>query len=265
MNYNRLSLTTTLIFIGFAVFFLSSCSFKGRQALLKTPYDADTVKTVRVINSNTEAPGYYNLIKPEDELAIRNVQDMSLIVKLPEGANNNTAQTYTTFKVDANGEIVLPKIGTIKVAGLNRSQAAKAIQKAYETKELNAPLIDVRIANAYVVMLGEVKNQGKFIIEREDYQLIDLLADAGGLTPNANNKMLRIFRGDRSNPEIIMVNLNDYNFLKDPKLKLQAKDVIYIEPRRAAANSQNFQAYSTFIQIGFVLVNTLLLIYSITK
>lgn len=265
MNYNRLSLTTTLIFIGFAIFFLSSCSFKGRQALLKTPYDADTVKTVRVINSNTEAPGYYNPIKPEDELAIRNVQDMSLIVKLPEGGNNNTAQTYTTFKVDAKGEIVLPKIGIIKVAGLNRSQAAQAIQKAYEAKELNAPLIDVRIANAYVVMLGEVGKQGKYIIEREDYQLIDLLADAGGLTPNANNKMLRIFRGDRANPEIIMVNLNDYNFLKDPKLKLQAKDVIYIEPRRAAVNSQNFQAYSTFIQIGFVVVNTLLLIYSITK
>ncbi len=264
MNYNRLSLTTTLIFIGFAVFFLSSCSFKGRQALLKTPYDADTVKTVRIINSNTDAVGYYNLIKPEDELAIRNVQDMSLIVKLPE-SNNNTAQTYTTFKVDASGEIVLPKIGSIKVGGLNRIQAAQAIQKAYEAKELNAPLIDVRIANAYVVMLGEVKTQGKYIIEREDYQLIDLLADAGGLTPNANNKMLRIFRGDRANPEIIMVNLNDYNFLKDPKLKLQAKDVIYIEPRRSAVNSQNFQAYSTFIQVGFVIVNTLLLIYSITK
>ncbi len=265
MNYNRLPLITTLIFIGFAVFFLSSCSFKGRQALLKTPYDADTVKTVRVINSNAENPGYYNLIKPEDELAIRNVQDMSLIVKLPEGTNNNTANTYTTFKVDANGEIVLPKIGAIKVAGLNRSQAAQAIQKAYEAKELNAPLIDVRIANAYVVMLGEVDRQGKYLIEREDYQLIDLLADAGGLTPNANNKMLRIFRGERANPEIIMVNLNDYNFLKDPKLRLQSKDIIYIEPRRAAVSSQKFQAYSTFIQVGFVIVNTLLLIYSITK
>lgn len=265
MNYNRLPLTTTLIFIVFAVFFLSSCSFKSRQALLKTPYDADTVKTVRIINGNSEAPDYYNLIKPEDELAIRNVQDMALIVRPPEGLSNNLAQTYTTFKVDANGEVVLPKIGAIKVAGLNRSQAAQAIQQAYEAKELNAPLIDVRIANAYIVLLGEVSKQGKYVIEREDYQLIDLLADAGGLTPNANNKMLRIFRGNRANPEIIMVNLNDYNFLKDPKLKLQAKDVIYIEPRRAAANSQNFQAYSTFIQLGFIIVNSLLLIYSITK
>lgn len=265
MNYNKLPLTI-LVFTCFAALFLSSCSFKSRQALLKTPYDADTIKTVRVINGSTDSESYYNLIKPEDELAIRNVQDMSLIVRETQiGSSNSSQQTFTTFKVNANGAVVLPKIGAIKVAGLNRTQAAEAIQKAYEVKELNAPLIDVRIANAYITILGEVSKQGKFLIEREDYELIDLLADAGGLTPNANNKMLRIFRGEKSNPEIIMVNLSDYSFLKDPKLKLRARDVVYVEPRRAAVNSQNFQAYSTFIQVGFVIVNTLLLIYTLTK
>lgn len=234
--------------------------------MLKTPYDADTVRTVRVINEHPAPDSYYNPIKPEDELAIRNVQDMNLIVRNPEErANINQQQTYTTFKVDANGEVVLPKIGAIKVAGLTRSQAAAVIQKAYEEKELNAPLIDVRIANAYVVLLGEVGKQGKYIIEREDYELIDLLADAGGVTPGANKKMLRIFRGDRNNPEIIMVNLNDYNFLKNPKLRLQAKDVVYVEPRRMLVNSQNFQAYSTFIQMGLVVLNTALIIYNITR
>lgn len=264
MNYNKLPLTV-LIFFSVSAMFFGSCSFKSRNALLKTPYDADTVKTVRVINSLDNPADYYNLIKPEDELAIRNVQDMNLIVRRPEIANYNLQQTYTTFKVNANGEVVLPKIGAIKVGGLNRTQAAAEIQKAYEAKELNAPLIDVRIANAYIVLLGEVGKQGKYIIDREDYELVDILADAGGLTPNANNKMLRIFRGDRSNPEVIMVNLSDYSFIKDPKLKLQAKDVIYVEPRRAAVNSQNFQAYATFVQVGFVIVNTLLLIYTLTK
>lgn len=266
MNYNKLPLTV-LIFISVAAVFFSSCSFKSRQALLKTPFDADTVKTVRVINDIANLADYYNLIKPEDELAIRNVQDMRLIVRDPQtgSTTTNNQQTYTTFKVNANGEVVLPKIGAIKVGGLNRTEAAAAIQKAYEAKELNAPLIDVRIANAYIVLLGEVGKQGKYIIDREDYELVDLLADAGGLTANANNKMLRIFRGDRSNPEIIMVNLSDYSFIKNPKLKLQAKDVVYVEPRRAVVSSQNFQAYSTFIQVGFVIVNTLLLIYTLTK
>ncbi len=264
MNYNKLSLLV-LIFTGFATMLLSSCSFRNRQALLKTPYDADTVKTVRVINSTPESEGYYNLIRPEDELAIRNVQDMRLIVREAQSNTINQQQTYTTFKVNATGEVVLPKIGTIKIAGLNRTQAAEVIQKAYETKELNAPLIDVRIANAYIVLLGEVGKQGKYVIDREDYELIDLLADAGGVNINANRKMVRIFRGDRANPEIIMVNLNDYSFIKNPKLKLRAKDIVYVEPRRIASSSQNFQAYSTFIQVGLVAVNTLLLIYNLAK
>lgn len=265
MNYNKLSFIT-LILIGLSALFLGSCSFKNRQALLKTPYDADTVRTVRVINSNIESEDYYNIIKPEDELAIRNVQDMRLIVRESgTGANVNNQQTFTTFKVNANGEVVLPKVGTIKVAGLNRTQAAETIQKAYEAKELNAPLIDVRIANAYIVLLGEVGKQGKYIIDREDYELIDLLADAGGVNVNANRKMVRIFRGDRANPEIIMVNLNDYSFIKDPKLKLRAKDIVYIEPRRIASSSQNFQAYSTFIQLGLVIINTGLIIYNLSR
>jgi polysaccharide export outer membrane protein len=264
MSNNKLSVII-LFFIGFGLLFFSSCSFKNRQALLKTPYDADTVKTVRVINGTANDDSYYNVIKPEDELAIRNVQDMSLIVKKQDGVSSNNQQVYATFKVNASGEVTLPKVGPIKVSGLNRSQAAEVIQKAYEAKELNAPLIDVRIANAYVVLLGEVAKQGKYVIEREDYELIDLLADAGGVNINANRKMVRIFRGDRSNPEIIMVNLNDYNFIKDPKLKLRAKDIVYIEPRRIASSSQNFQAYSSFIQIGLVVLNTALIIYNIAK
>ncbi len=264
MSNNKLSVTI-LFFIGFGLLFFSSCSFKNRQALLKTPYDADTVRTVRVVNGTENTEGYYNLIKPEDELAIRNVQDMTLIVKRQEGPNNVTQQVFTTFKVNLNGEVTLPKIGAIKVAGLNRTQAAEVIQKAYESKELNAPLIDVRIANAYIVLLGEVAKQGKYVIDREDYELIDLLADAGGVNANANRKMVRIFRGDRANPEIIMVNLNDYNFIRDPKLKLRAKDIVYIEPRRIASSSQNFQAYSSFIQIGLVVLNTALIIYNIAK
>ncbi len=263
MKHNKL-LLNTLLSLGLMLF-LSACSFKNRQAILKTPYDADTVRTVQVINSQNTVEGYYNLIKEEDELAIRNVQDMDLIVKSTGTNNAISQQTYSTFKVNANGEVILPKIGAVKVAGLNRTSAAAVIQKAYEAKELNAPLIDVRIANAYIILLGEVGRQGRYIIEREDYELIDLLGDAGGVNPGANRKMVRIFRGDRANPEIIQVNLNDYSFLKNPKLKLQAKDVIYVEPKRIVSTSQNFQPYSSFIQVGLVMINTLLLIYNIAK
>ena len=248
---------------------LGSCSFRKRQAILKTPFDADTFKTVKVINGIDESKDYYNLIQPDDELAIRNLQDMSLIIRssTDNGSTsiNYNQQNYLTFRVNAKGEVLLPKLGAVHLAGLNRFQASQKIQQLYEKNELNAPLIDVRIANAYVILLGEVGKQGKYVIGREDYELIDLLADAGGININANKKMVRIFRGDRNNPEIILVNLHDYAFLKDPKLKLRAKDIVYVEPRRVAATSQNLQAYSSLLQIGLVVFNTLLLVYNLVK
>jgi polysaccharide export outer membrane protein len=249
---------------------LSSCSYKSRQAILKTPFDTDTIKTVRVVNGSENTDDYYNIIKPEDELIIRNLQDMNLIMRQTGGDNTSNSNqyqqnNYTPFKVNKAGELLLPKIGVIKIAGLNRIEAAAKVQHAYEATELVAPLIEVRIANAYITLLGEVGRQGKYIIGREDYELIDLLGDAGGITPNANRKMVRIIRGDRSNPEIILVNLNDYDFVKNPHLKLRNRDIVYVEPRRVVATNQNLQAYTSLLQVGLVVFNTLLLIYNLAK
>lgn len=178
---------------------LSSCSFRSREALLKTPFDTDTISSVFVSQGNSPTENYYNIIQPEDELAINNLQDIELIAKSAgsnsQNMSNGAQGGYSPFKVDANGDVLLPKIGKLHLAGLNRAQAAEKIQKAYEEKELKAPLIDVRIANAYITVLGDVSKQGKFLITREDYELIDLLGDAGGLLPTANKKMVKIFRG----------------------------------------------------------------------
>ena len=248
------------------ILFLSQgCSYKGRNAILKTPFDTDTVKTVYVVNERPGSEGYYNKIQPEDELAISNLQDIGLLVKgSPEG-NSQGNSSYTSFRVNAAGSVLLPIIGAVKVSGLNRVEAASAIQQAYEAKELKKPIIDVRINNQYVLLMGDVGKQGKFVITREDYELIDLLGDAGGLPPTANRKMVKIFRGDRANPEIIIVNLEDYAFLKNDKLKLQAKDIVYIEPKRVVTNTQNVQAYSTLIQVGLVALSTILLIINLSK
>lgn len=263
MIHNRLF--RGIIFINlFCLLFLSACSFKNRPAILKTPFDADTIKNVMVINSLNKEETSYNIIKPEDELAIRNYQDMDLITK-PTSGTNIYQSNYLTYRVNENGQISLPKIGWIKVAGLTRGEAAKLIQAEYEKKELNAPLIDVRIVNSYIILLGEVGKPGKYILDRENYELIDLLGDAGGILPSANRKMVRIFRGERENPEIILVNLNDYSFLKNPKLKLKSKDIIYVEPRRAFATSQNLQSYNLFIQTGLIIINTFLIIYNLSK
>lgn len=252
-------------YCSFAILFilmLSGCAYKNRNAILKTPYDTDTIKHVYVVNEQVHPAN--NMIKPEDELVIRNLQDKDLMVKAGTGQNGSSLAALT-FKVNANGSVALPLIGNVMVSGLNKQQAAEKIQKAYEKTELKDPIIDVQITNNYVSVLGEVSKQGKYIIDRDDYELIDLLGEAGGLLPTANKKLVKIIRGDRSNPEILLVNINDYNFVKDKRLKLQPRDVIYIEPKRNLTNVQTVQTYASLAQIGLVILNTFLIIYNLSK
>lgn len=243
---------------------LGGCAYKGRNSILKTPYDADTVKDVFVINSSNDTEGYYNIIKPEDELAISDLQDIGLLVRADKVNYSQRTDSYAIFKVNLQGFISLPLLGAVKVAGLNRTEAATHIQNLYESKELKKPLIDVRVNNMYVILLGEVARPGKYLINREDYELIDLLGEAGGLTTAANKKLVKIFRGDRQNPEVILVNMQDYSFLRNKNLRLKSRDVIYVEPKHLASNAQNLQLYSTFFQIGFLALNTILLIINIS-
>lgn len=248
-----------------ALLLMNGCAYSGRNVLLKTPFDADTLKGVFVVNGKVGQEGYYNLIKPEDELAISDLQDISLLVRSNKERYTPRTDSYAIFQVNEKGMISLPLLGQVKVAGLNRLEAGNHIQNLYEQKELRKPLIDVRINNLYVVLLGEVARQGKYIINREDYELIDLLGEAGGLTPGANKRAVKIFRGDRRDPEIILVNLENYSFLKNKNLRLQSKDVVYVEPRRIVSNAQSAQAYSAFFQVGFVLLNTVLLIINLSN
>ena len=247
------------------LFMLESCGFVNRDVILKTPYDADTSSVAYVIPDAAGGEGYYNVIKPEDELAIADLQDITILVRKENLRNDLTNDRYAPFKVNAAGEISLPLIGKVSVAGLNRVQAAELIEIKYKEKELKRPLIDVRINNLYVVLLGEVAKPGKYIINREDYELIDLLGEAGGLTAIANKHIVKIIRGDRANPEVIMVNLENYAFLKNQKLRLRSRDIIYVEPRSGALKAQQAQAYTSFFQIGLVALNTILLIVNLSK
>jgi polysaccharide export outer membrane protein len=244
--------------------FSLGCSYKGRNSILKTPFDTDTIRNVFVINGLNDTADY-NTIKAEDELAISDLQDISLLVRTERETYNQKTDSYAIFKVNQQGIISLPLLGPVKVSGLNKTEAAGLIQDLYAKNELKKPLIDVRINNLYVILIGEVSKPGKYLINREDVELIDLLGEAGGLNPSANKKLVKIFRGDRQNPEIILVNMQDYNFLRNKNLRLKSRDVIYVEPKRIASSSQSLQAYSSLFQVGFLFLNTILLIINLTN
>ncbi|WP_183578638.1 polysaccharide biosynthesis/export family protein [Mucilaginibacter sp. X5P1] len=263
----------TYLVLGTALI-LTSCSYKQDQILFEQrasladiakPKDSATLESYR--------------IKPQDILQIRNLQSMSYIVgdmgsqgASPTSSSSTSSSSSSgstsqgqTYQVEVDGNVALPVIGHIQVAGLTRIEASNKIEALYREKLLKDPIIELKIVNLQVTMLGEIKAQGNYPLVKDKTTLVEMIGQAGGLTDKANEKNIKIIRGNPKKPEITEVDLGSVTSLSDPATILQNGDIIYIAQNKRAVKSDKLQSFSTVIQPVLLLVNTALIIFTLTR
>ncbi len=102
-------------------------------------------------------------------------------------------------RVDSNGEVSLPMIGTVKVIGITTAQAEQVIDKEIKDKGYyNNPQVSV-VQHEFggargVSVLGEVEKPGVYPV-LAPRKLFDMLSAAGGTTPKAGREILISHRG----------------------------------------------------------------------
>lgn len=263
---HKVNLLRNLFLILTTVLLLSACAARKEKTLFNASTDivTDTIKQVYVVNDQGLGDMYYK-IKVNDILAVRNVQNKEFGSTSTAGASAENPANVTSYPVDNDGKVNLPAIGKIAVAGLTRKEATAKLQAIYEEKQLVDPIIEVTIVNVKVTLLGEFMRQGNFLLERDNTTLIDILGEAGGITKTADPKTLKIIRGERSNPEIIYVNLNDINSLASKKLILQNNDIIVLQPTKSSVLGEKLQSYNNIIQPLLVVINLAVLIFTFTR
>lgn len=91
--------------------------------------------------------------------------------------------------VTEEGEVTLPLIGLIRIAGMSQAELEKLIaQRLREREYLLHPEVSVTVRqnrSQAVSVLGEVVRPGRYPIQGR-FTVLDLLAVAGGLTPKAD-------------------------------------------------------------------------------
>ena len=203
-------------------------------------------------------------------LQIRNLQSSKYIVddapitnSVSSAGGASSASQGQTYQVEDDGTVALPVIGHVRVAGLTRSEAAKLIEDIYRKSVLKDPIIELKVTNLKVTMLGEVRTQGNFPLIKDQTNLIEMIGEAGGLTDRANEKTIKIIRGDPKNPQITMVDLSNTQTLADPRLILQSNDIIYIAQNKRAVKNDQLQNVTTILAPVFLILNTALIIYTL--
>jgi polysaccharide export outer membrane protein len=198
-------------------------STKIRQSYVPTIASNDMLSII-VGSLNTEANAIFNAANDFTSTSVS------------YGSGGSTARQPFGYLVDSEGNIELPLIGKIHVAGLRTQVAADTIRNRLLVY-LKEPSVNIKNINFKVSVLGEVNRPAVYVIPDEKITLPEVLSLAGDLTIFGKRSNVMIIREENGERQYARVDLTSRDIFESPYYYLHKNDVIYIEPIKARMNT----------------------------
>lgn len=203
----------------------------------------DDLLTIRVSAPEQEAAIPFNLTKSmASQLDIRGNVELE------------------TYMVSDEGTIEFPVIGTIEVKGFTSIELAKKIQDQI-AEYVQDPIVNVRILNFQISIMGEVNNPGTFTIQDDHISLAKALAMAGDITIWGKRKNILILGEEDGEKTYAYLDLTKADVVNSPHYNLRQNDVVYVEPKAARRQSASpVGVASTFLSLASVIASLVILL-----
>lgn len=261
LKINTRNLIFRLTIISFVA--LSSCASRKEMVY----FQDGPLSSTEVNNMDTEL-----VYQPNDLLTIDiNGADQETVqpFKLPPITFDNNQPILNAqgtlrmqaYLLDVNGNIEFPVLGTIKISGLTRSQTIALFKEKLQDYIKN-PIVNVRLANFSISVLGEVNRPGVYNIQDERVSLSEALGLAGDLTNYGKRDNIFLIREIDGKKRFAKLDLTSISVVNSPLYYLIQNDVIYVEPNTSKIRSSTFNpntavvisAVSTVVTILAILV-----------
>ena len=202
--------------------FMASCS--TQNLLLK---DAQkSIDSTIIVSAK-----YGHIIKMDDKITVSIWNHDDLSVGSLFGIYNSNEVYGKWVLVNKEGEVSLPKIGIIKLGGLTKKEAEDKLTAIYAQSIVN-PVVVVKIINREVTVLGEVKNPGNYVLDKENNTVLELVGRSGGFDFYANKKLIQVVRGYGPEAKTYILDFTSMENYKQNNLNLQSGDIISVPTRR---------------------------------
>lgn len=165
-----------------------------------------------------------------------------------------------TYLLDKDGQIEYPVLGTLKLGGLTREQATAYLKNKIK-KYVKDPIINIRLINFTISVLGEVKNPGTFTIEDERISLSEALGMAGDLTVYGKRENVLLIRERDGKKVFAKFDLTKVSTIASPNYYLEQNDVLYVEPNSAKVRSASYNQNNGVIISAVGTLATILAIF----
>ena len=239
------------VILSFSFFLLlfSSCVPLKDYVYLQGDVTNQDVKTVE--------PEAYR-IQPNDNLYIQVISndELSLYFNLSPMENalsTDAAIEIHSYKVDSNGEIDFPYIGTIKVAGLTTQEIKELISKGISELLVQYSVV-VKQVNCTVSLLGEFNEPGTYVFYKDRMTIFEAIGLGNDLTDFGNRHNVKIIRHLGGVKEIETVDLTSTDIFKSEYYYILPNDIIYVEPTNKVYGAKTI-AISTIVSAVSVLFN----------
>lgn len=218
---------------------LSSCTLKKKLIYFQG---------LSGFSSSDNNKNYTPILRTDDLLSILiSSVDMDAVkpfnIPISQSTSSQQLGGYSTgtpsqagYLIDVDGFVDFPVVGKVKLAGLDRN-AATVLIKEKLSAYLTNPIVNIRILNYKVTVLGEVKNPGTFTIPNERITLPEALGIAGDLQITGVRNNILVIRDIDGKKTETRVDLTSKNLFSSPVYYLNQNDVVYVEPNRAKINS----------------------------
>jgi polysaccharide biosynthesis/export protein len=164
------------------------------------------------------------------------------------------------YKVDSEGNILLPYAGKVKVSGetiLEVTSLVDSVIKSFVTD----PAVTVKLINNNISLLGEMQRPGSYTISRDRMNIFQALALGGDLNIFSDRQKVQIIRPTLHGNVVKEFCLSDRSILTSEYFYVMPNDVIYAKPIKGKFFKMDSFPYAILIST----ITTGVLLYNVIK
>lgn len=238
-------------FFAFFIFSLSSCSVFFTNKMFETP-DGYTYAIL-----DDSLPAYVLQAGDRFEMNVYSNAGDKLIDPLLVSGDYGSSQASViplVYEIDINGNVNLPKIGEVHLAGMMENASAFYLQSLYEASYIK-PYVYFKVINKRVTVFRANANADVILLENSNMSIIEAIGKAGGLTAIGRSSKVKVIRAvSNDSTQVSLLDLSTIDGMQQAGKKVQPNDIIYIEP---AVNTDFIKEITPIITV----ITSLVVIY----
>ncbi len=196
---------------------------------------------------------------------------LKIDINAPDNEMASVFQTQTGsdylsgYSVDKQGFIELPYLNKINVLGYTTDEVAVKIEDGLSKffKDLEDIFVSVKLAGVRFTIIGEVGSVGSKVLLQNKVDIIEAIADAGGVSLTGDMTNVEILRIGINGVEKFHIDLTNMTAFNSEVFYIQPNDIINVPalPQKTLGTGLiGIETFTTIFSLFSVLSSTYLLI-----